>query len=319
MATPDSRRSRSATGRLARWGGAALGMGAAAILMTFGGLAVLAATTVSLGTATSFAVLAGAGVTNTGSSTVSGDLGTYPTPSITGFPPGLVEAPYTTFDADSVALGAKNDLTTAYGQAATGEGPATQEGTTAGDLIGLTLTSGVYQTGNTLGTANDGAMSLTGTLTLNGTGVFIFQTGSSLTMGTSSVVTGTASPCDVFWQVGSSATLNGPTFMGTVMASTSITVGSAVTVAGRVLAGTGTVTLIGDTINASGCISAASLPTPTATPAATTATTTAVPSTGAGGTSPLIGAGVLVTLGGLGLLGAGVTTGVIRRRRSPAV
>jgi len=234
--------------------------------MSFGGLAVLAATTVSLGTATSFAVLAGTTVTNTGSSTISGDLGVDPGSAVVGAP--LVEAPYSTFTADSVALGAKNDLTTAYNQAATGEGTATQVGTNVGDLTGLTLTSGVYQTGTIPGTPNDGAMSLSGTLTLNGTGVFIFQTGSSLTMGTSSVVTGTASPCDVFWQVGSSATLDGSSFTGTVMASTSITLGSGVTVHGRVLAGTGDVTLIGDTIDASACIDTASLPTPRRQPRA---------------------------------------------------
>jgi hypothetical protein len=272
--------------------------------MSFGGLAVLAATTVSLGTATSFAVLAGTGVTNTGSSTVSGDLGTYPTASVTGFPPGVVEAPYTTFAADSVALGAKNYLTTAYNQAA-GEGPPTSE---TADLASLNLVPGVYQT------SSDGALSLTGTLTLTGAGVYIFQTGSSLVTATGSsvVLAGGASPCDVFWQVGSSATLDGSTFVGTVMASTSITLGSGVTVHGRVLAGTGDVTLIGDTIDASACIDTASLPTPTATP--TAATTSSTPSTGAGGTSPLIGTGILVTLGGLALLGAGVTTGIIRRR-----
>jgi type VI secretion system secreted protein VgrG len=135
--------------------------------------------------------------------------------------------------------------------------------------------------------------------------------------GSSVVLAGGASPCDVFWQVGSSATLGGSTFAGTVMASTSITVGSAVTVQGRLLAGTGDVTLIDDTIDASRCITTASLPTPMATPTATTTTT--VPTSGAGGTSPFIGAGVLVTLGGLALLGAVATTGIIRRRRYPSV
>jgi hypothetical protein len=173
----------------------------------------------------------------------------------------------------------------------------------------------VYQT------TSDGPLSLSGTLTLTGQGVFIFQTGSSLSTGTSSsvVLTGGASPCNVFWQVGSSATLDGSTFAGTVMASTSITLGSGVTVDGRILAGTGDVTLISDTINASSCITTASLPTPTATATATPAAATTVPASGAGGTSPFIGSGILVTLGGLTLLGAGVTMGIIRRRRFPSV
>jgi hypothetical protein len=279
--------------------------------MTFGGLAVLAATTVNLGTAASFAVLAGTGVTNTGSSTISGDLGTYPTATVTGFPPGIVESPYTTFAADSVALGAQTDLTTAYNQAA-GESPtSTSE---PADLTGLTLDPGVYQT------TSDGALSLSGTLTLDAEGdasaVFIFQTGSSLTTGTSSVVSliDDASACNVFWQVGSTAVLDGPTFAGTVMASTSITLGSGVTVDGRVLAGTGDVTLISDTVNASACIDTATLPTPIPTAAVTSA-----PSTGAGGASPLVGTGVLVSLGGLALLGLGVAVGIFRRRRFPSV
>jgi len=320
MATLRSSRSRSDTGRLARWVGAALGVGAAAIVMSFGGLAVLAATTVNLETATSFAVLAGTGVTNTGSSTISGDLGTYPTASVTGFPPGVVEPPYTTFAADSVANRAQSDLTTAYKQAA-GEIPTSTSETADLTSTSLTLDPGVYQT------SSDGQLSLSGALTLDAEGdasaVFIFQTGSSLTTDTGSTVSLTdgASACNVFWQVGSSATLDGAAFVGTVMASTSITLGSGVTVHGRILAGTGDVTLISDTIDASACITTASLPTPTATPAstATPAAATTVPASGAGGTSPFIGAGVLVTLGGLTLLGAGVTMGIIRRRRFPSV
>jgi len=311
VAMSQSDRSRSHASGLARWVGAALGLGAVALLMTFGGLAVLAATTVNLGTAASFAVLAGTGVTNTGSSTISGDLGTYPTATVTGFPPGIVESPYTTFAADSVALGAQTDLTTAYNQAA-GESPtSTSE---PADLTGLTLDPGVYQT------TSDGALSLSGTLTLDAEGdasaVFIFQTGSSLTTGTSSVVSliDDASACNVFWQVGSTAVLDGPTFAGTVMASTSITLGSGVTVDGRVLAGTGDVTLISDTVNASACIDTATLPTPIPTAAVTSA-----PSTGAGGASPLVGTGVLVSLGGLALLGLGVAVGIFRRRRFPSV
>jgi hypothetical protein len=316
---------------LPRWLAAVLGAGVVGILMTLGGLSALAATVVNLGQATPFAVLAGTSVTNTGATTVSGDLGVDPGSSVTGFPPGIVEAPSATHAADSVALGAQNDLTTAYTQAA-GEGPPTSE---PADLTGLTLGPGVYQT------TSDGALSLTGTLTLDAQGntsaVFIFQTGSSLTTGTSSTValTGGASACNVFWQVGSSAALSGPTFVGTVMALTSITVGSAVTVDGRVLARNGDVTLIDDTIDASTCTTAATSPTPTSTstaggtataapsPSSTSTSAAAgsvtVPATGAGGSSsPLVGAGVLVTLGGLALLGGGVGMASIRRRRFPS-
>ena len=311
MSTSQADKSSARACGLPRWLGAVLGAGAVAILLTFGGLAALAATIVNLGRATPFAVLAGTSVTNTGPSTVFGDLGVDPGSSVTGFPPGIVEPPSTTYAADGVALGAQNDLTTAYTQAA-GEGPPTSE---PADLTGLTLDPGVYQT------TSDGALSLTGTLTLDAQGdtsaVFIFQTGSSLTTGTSStvVLTGGASACNVFWQVGSSAALDGPTFVGTVMALTSITVGSGVTVDGRVLARNGDVTLIDDTISASACTAAAPSPTPTSTPAVAPT----VPVTGAGGTSPpLVGAGVLVTLGALALLGAGVAMGTIRRRRSPS-
>ena len=334
----------SQAGSLARWVGAALGLGAAAILMTFGGLAALAAaTTVNLGTATPFAVLAATTVTNTSSgpspsTTISGDLGVDPGSAVTGFPPGLVEPPYSIFTNGSVALGAQNDLTTAYKAAAAETPTSTSEPV---DLSGVTLTSGVYQS------PSDGSFTINGPkpLTLQGPGVFIFQTGASQTLGTtlgSVVLTDGASPCNVFWQIGSSATLDAPTFVGTVMASTSITVGAGVTVDGRVLASTGDVTLISDTINASTCISGI-LPTPaptspSASPSAATATATAtptatptarptapatrtvpVPKSGAGGTSPFVGAGVLVTLGGLVLLGAGAAMGVIRRRRFPSV
>ena len=275
MVTSQASHPRASAGGVARWIAAVLGVGFAAILMAFGGLAALAATTVNLGTATPFAVLAGTSVTNTGNTTIYGDLGVDPGSSVTGFPPGIVEPPSTTYAADNTALDAQNDLTTAYNQAA-GETPPTSE---PANLGGLSLAPGVYQT------SEDGALSITGTLTLNGNGVYIFQTGSGLTANTSSNVslTGGASPCNVFWQVGSSAALDGTTFVGTVMALTSITVDSGVTVDGRVLARNGDVTLIDDTINASACTGAGSSPTPTATPAAT------VPTSGAGGTSSLSG------------------------------
>ncbi len=272
-----------------------LGMGMVATIF-MSAMPVSAATTVNLGRSTSFAVLAGpASVTNTGPTTVLGSLGVYPGSAVTGFPPGTV-SDGTIHAADGVAAGAQTDLITAYNQAAA-EGPITA--TEPANLSGLTLTPGVYQT------SSDGALSISGgALTLNGEGnpnaVFIFQTGSSLITGTSSVIlTGGASACNVFWQVGSSATLDGATFAGTVMAMTSITVGSAVTVDGRILARNGDVTLIDDHIDASACFPAVS---------------SLVPDTGAAGTSQ-IAIGLPLGLGGLALLIAGVSVAAVSRRR----
>lgn len=288
-------RDRGRFGLQLHWYGPLLGLGMVAA-MFLSAMPVSAATTVNLGRSTSFAVLAGTPtVTNTGATTVLGSLGVYPGSAVTGFPPGTV-SDGTIHTADGVAAGAQSDLTTAYNQAAA-EGPVTA--TEPANLSGLTLTPGVYQT------SSDGALSISGgTLTLNGGGnpnaVFIFQTGSSLITGTSSVVlTGGASACNVFWQVGSSATLNGAAFSGTVMALTSITVGSAVTVDGRLLARNGDVTLIDDHINASACFPAVS---------------SLVPDTGAAGTSQ-IAIGLPLGLGGLALLIAGVSVAAVSRRR----
>jgi hypothetical protein len=198
-----------------------------------------AAPTVGLGTAKGFAILAGQGVTNTGPSVISGNVGTSPAAAVTGFPPGLVNGAI--HRADAVALQAESDLTTAYNDAAGRTGAALLP-----QLGGQTLTPGVY---------NGGALNLTGTLTLNGPGVYIFTATSSLITATGSRVnlTNGANPCDVFWQVTSSATLNGPTFVGTVMALTSITVGNGVHVAGRLLARNGSVTLINDVVDSAAC------------------------------------------------------------------
>jgi hypothetical protein len=305
MAISQTNQNTARVGGLPRWSGAVLGLGVAAAWVIFSGVGVSAATTVNLGRATPFAVLASTSVTNTGATTIYGDLGVYAGTSVTGTPPAIVEPPSTIHAGDPVALGAQNDLTTAYTQAA-GEGPPTTVGSNLG---GDNLTAGVYQS------SSDGALSVTGTLTLTGnsSSVFIFQTGASygLTTATGSTVilAGGASACNVFWQIGSSAVLNGPTFVGTVMASTSITVGNGVLVDGRLLASTGDVTLINDNINASACI-------PTSTPTPTPGT--GVPVTGAGGTSHF-GDGILLGLGGLAVLGAGAAVGTIRRRRFTSV
>jgi hypothetical protein len=230
--------------------------------------------TVGLGTAASFAVLAGSGITNTGPSVINGDIGTFPTTSTTGFPPGLVNG--TDHGGDAVTQGAKADLTTAYNDAA-GRTPVT---TVPTELGGTTLTHGVYS-------AASGTFGITGALTLDAQGdssaVFIFQMASTLTTANASsvVLMGGAQSCNVFWQVGSSATLGGSTsFRGNILALTSITLVTGATVDGRVLARNGAVTLDTNTITRSTCVVATPAPTvaPTAAPtAAPTVAPTAAP------------------------------------------
>jgi type VI secretion system secreted protein VgrG len=248
--------------------------------MLVGGAAA-AATAVPLGTADSFGILAGSGITNTGPTTVNGDVGTYPTTSITGAASLTVTG--TNHGGDAVTQGAKTDLVTAYNSAA-GEGPASP---IVADLGGQTLPAGVYNSASSIG--------LTGALTLDGGGnpnaVFVFQAGSTLITASASNVTliNGAQSCNVYWQVGSSATLGtGSTFRGTILALTSITVTTGVTVDGRVLAQNGAVTLDTDTITRSSCAAPVATPSTTTTATSPTATTTpvATPSTTTTATSP---------------------------------
>ena len=241
------------------------------------GSAQAAATVVPLGTAGQFAVLAGSGITNTGATTISGDTGSSPTHSETGF--GTITQTGTNHNApdpnDATTVQAKVDLTTGYNNAA-GQTPPIAKPT---ELGGQTLTAGVYKS-DTFG--------ITGTLTLNGQGdpssVFVFQAGSTLITAVNSKVSliNGASSCNVFWQVGSAATLGtGSTFVGTILAHDNISLNKAVTVDGRLLAGEeasgeGAVTLINDTITAPKC---ATPPVTTTTTAPGMTTTTAPPVT----------------------------------------
>jgi len=191
---------------------------------------------VGLGTAETYAVLGGQAVTNTGPSNLFGDVGVSPGTAITGFPPGIALGVMHAGDAE--AAGAQSDLTIAYNDAAGRAATAN----IAGDLGGLTLTPGVYTTASSIG--------LTGTLTLDAQGdpaaVFIFQVGSALTTASASSVSmiNGAQPCNVFWQIGSSATLGTNTdFIGTILALTSISVTTGTTVEGRALARNGQVSL----------------------------------------------------------------------------
>jgi len=216
---------------------------------------------VGLGTASSFAVLAGSGITNTGPTTITGDIGTFPTTTETGT--GSITQTGTDHAGDATTQGAKSDLVTAYNDAA-GRTPATN---VAVELGGTTLNSGVY-TSPTFG--------LTGTLTLDGQGdsssEFIFQAGSTLITASNSriLLVNGAQACHVAWQVGSSATFGtGTQFVGDVMSQISITANTAATFEGRLLARDGAVTLDTNTITRSTCAT----PTPTTTPATTPPTT----------------------------------------------
>jgi serine-aspartate repeat-containing protein C/D/E len=203
---------------------------------------------VDLGTAENFAVLGGQAVTNTGPSVIFGDVGVSPGSAITGFPPGIVTNG-TIHASDAVAAQAQSDLTTAYNQVA---GLAVTQDLTGQDLGGLTLTAGVYFFSS--------AAQLTGTLTLDAQGnpnaEFDFQIGSSLTTASNSsvqVING-GDPCDVFWQVGSSATLGTTTsFVGHILALTSISLLHGASVDGSTLARNGSVTLDDNSISIADC------------------------------------------------------------------
>lgn len=235
-----------------------------AVVFVFGlaGL-IKAATTVNLGTDDNFAVVAGSTITNTGASVITGDLGLSPGTSVTGFPPGTLGG--NQYVNNAVAVQAQNDLTTAY-NAAAGQAPAT----VATQLGGTTKSAGVYNSA-------DGTFGITGTLTLDGQGdpnaVFIFKTASTLITGGSSVVslTNGAQACNVFWQVGSSATLGtNSVFKGNILALTSVTLTTGANVEGRVLARNGAVTLDTNTVAKAVCVSPP--PAPPAPPAPTPAT-----------------------------------------------
>ena len=214
------------------------------VLVAFPASAQAATAPVPLGTAKSFVVLAGAGVTNTGKTTLNGDLGTFPTTSITGLSTLTLNG--TNHAGDAVTQGAKKDLTTAYTTAA-GAGPTKAIPV---ELGGKTLQPGVY---------SGGALGLTGTLTLDGgnnpDAVFIFKAASTLITASASRVTlVNVNPCNVFWQVTSSATLGtGSRFVGTIMALTDIHLTTGATLSGRALARNGAVTLQANTISLPVC------------------------------------------------------------------
>jgi Ice-binding-like len=197
---------------------------------------------VDLASAASYAVLGATGVTNTGATTLAGDLGVSPSSSIVGFPPGTLTG--REHAGDPQAALAQSDLAVAYADAAS----RTPIGSFAGDLNGLTFTPGVYHSA--------AAMALTGTLTLDAQGnpdaVFIFQVAAALNTAAASQInlTGGALASQVFWQVqGAAGTGAASTFAGTILAAGAITIGAGGAVTGRALS-MGAVTLATNTFTA---------------------------------------------------------------------
>ena len=245
----------------------------AAFLATAGSAA--AATTIPLGGAADFGVLASTAITNSGTSTVAGDIGAS-TGAMTGTGPGADSIVLTQggVDRGNDTSGGQAGLTAAY-TAAGSQGNGTVVGPTNLGLQTQPLLPGIYSSGSDL--------ALTGPLTLDGAGsydsVFIFRATAGLTTasGSTVVLTNGAQACNVFWQVGSSATLGaGSLFSGTILANTSISLDAGVTVDGRLLASTGAVTLISDLITRSACQTGPVTP-PVVPPTTSTPTSTPTP------------------------------------------
>ena len=213
-----------------------------------------------LGSDANFAVLGGQTVTNSGFTTINGDLGVSPGTAVTGFGPGVVNGAM--HNGDQVAAQAQSDLTIAYNNAANRPGALALA---TADIGGSTIPPGIYKP-----PTQSATLSITGTVTLDARGnpnaVWIFQIPTTLTTasGNSAVnLINSANPCNVFWQVGSSATLNGgTTFNGNILANASISLSAApvsqgpgrdVIVNGRLLArASGGVSLINDTVTKTG-------------------------------------------------------------------
>ncbi len=238
-----------------------------------------AATAPALGAASSYAVLGGQTVTNTGPTTIDGDLGVSPGTSVTNFPPGIVTGG-TIHSADAHAALAQNAVTTAYN--ALEAEPCTDD-LTGQDLGGMTLTEGVY--------CFSSSAQLTGMLTLNAQGsadaVFVFKMVSTLITASNSavLVTNGSTGCNVFWQVGSSATIGtGTVFVGNILALTSIGLDTGASVSGRALARNGAVTLETNHVGFSTCTAATATASPTASPTASATVTVSPTATPVGET-----------------------------------
>ncbi|MBI5764731.1 MAG: DUF3494 domain-containing protein [Planctomycetes bacterium] len=203
---------------------------------------------VDLRSAAGFAVLAGSAVSNNaGATIINGDLGVSPSATVNGFPPGVVNG--TIHAANPTAAQAQLDLTTAFLDA---QGRSTDSQTLPGNLGGLTFAPGLYTNSTSVlisgsGPGNNVTLDAQG----NANAVFIFQMGSTLTTGPGSqvILSGDAKAANVYWQIGTSATLDTTSiFKGNMLALTSITLKTGATLDGRALARNGAVTLDSNTI-----------------------------------------------------------------------
>jgi hypothetical protein len=214
-----------------------MGVGFAALLC--GVYPALAASAPPLGPSLpQFGVLGGAGVTgSTGAGTsVNGDVGSSPTPTVTTFPPSSTVPPFIVhYTNDAAVQQAHLDAIAAYNNMV-----AQGTGTALGpQLNGQVLTAGLYSF------TSSADLAAGGTLTLNGPGTFIFSVNSTVTANVLSRVVGTADPCSVYWRIGTSATLNGNNFWGTVIADQSVTVASTNNLIGRAVGVNAAVTMPG--------------------------------------------------------------------------
>jgi len=277
-----------------------------------------------LDSAASFSVIGGSTVTNTGPSSLNASLAVSPGSALPGFPPGLVLG-FTHVSSDPVAIQAQVDVTTAAN--AIMAVPSFNVG--SADLDGLTFLAGSYSSASSL--LNSGTMTLQG----DADDVFIFTAVSTLTTGSGSTIlfTGGAQECNVFWRVGSSATLGtGSRFAGTLIAQAAVSANTSATIHGRLFAQTAAVTLDSNVFTAPTCVTAGGdnssgggasvvpgtrAPQPTIPAAPPGAVPAAIPPTGFPAL-PLAAGGIALLIAGA--LGAGVRLAIDRRpslARSP--